>query len=105
MKTESFDAYLENELESAEFRKHYLSELGLIQEIDRFVNELDSARKANHLTKEFLAERIGVNGSQIRRLFSSSESNPTMKSFLAIANVLGLEIQLVSSSAKESTSA
>ena len=100
MKSESFDEYLETQLASPEFEDQYLTELRLIQEIDRLVNELDRAREANQLSKEALAEKLGVNGSQIRRLFSSSEINPTMKSFLAIANALGLEIQLVSSSAR-----
>ena len=101
MKEESFEIYLNEQLENPDFRAKYEAELEVIRQIDRLVNELDAVRIQSEVSKERLANSLDVSGAQIRRLFSNPERNPTMKSFLAIASALGLEVQLVSSSATE----
>lgn len=98
MKKTSFDDQLRLELQDQEFGAQFESELRLIREIDRLVAELDASRELNSMSKRELADQIGVSDSQVRRLFSSPDKNPTLKSFLSLASALGLEVQLVSSS-------
>ncbi len=60
----------------------------------RLLQQIDAARERAGLTKADLAERIGADPSVVRRLFSSGTSNPTLKTVLEIAEVLGLEVDL-----------
>jgi DNA-binding phage protein len=105
MKRTSFDDQLRVELQDPEFQGQFESELKLIREIDRLVAELDAFRELNGVSKRELADQIGVSDSQVRRLFSNPDKNPTLKSFLSLASALGLEVQLVSSSASARISA
>jgi DNA-binding phage protein len=98
VKRTSLDDQLRVELQNPEFGAQFESELRLIREIDRLVTELDASRELNGVSKRELADQIGVTDSQVRRLFSSPDKNPTLKSFLSMAAALGLEVQLVSSS-------
>lgn len=97
MKRTSLDDQLRVELQNPEFGAQFESELRLIREIDRLVTELDASRALNGVSKRELADQIGVTDSQVRRLFSSPDKNPTLKSFLSMAAALGLEIQLTRS--------
>lgn len=105
MKKTSFDVHLEKELLEPGFRAQFESELELIKEIDRLVSLLDATRISSAISKKELADRIGVTDSQVRRLFSSADKNPTLKSFLSLVAALGLEVQLVSSSESNRISA
>ena len=51
---------------------------------------LDEVRKAQHLTHEELAERIGRKREAISRLFSSDDINPTIGTLIELLAALDL---------------
>lgn len=77
-----------------EFREAYIAARAGIDAIDRVINEMDSARERQGLSKAELARRIGVSDAVVRRLFSAEERNPTMKTIVAVATALGLEVRI-----------
>lgn len=55
---------------------------------------IDAEREKAGLTKADLAERVGTSPSVVRRLLTSEASNPTLRTVLDMADVLGLEVLL-----------
>jgi DNA-binding XRE family transcriptional regulator len=53
---------------------------------------VDDERARAGLTKAELARRLGANPATMRRLLSSGQRNPTLKTVLEICDVLGLEV-------------
>ncbi len=57
------------------------------------VEQLKSARRAQHVTQEVLAERIGTKKSNISRL-ESGRYNPTLDFLIRVAEGLGKHIHI-----------
>lgn len=53
---------------------------------------VDQKRMQAGLTKAELARRLGANPATMRRLLSSGDHNPTLKTVLEICDVLGMEV-------------
>ena len=57
------------------------------------VEQLKSARKAQNVTQEVLAERVGTQKSKISR-FESGRYNPSLDFLIKVADSLGKQIQI-----------
>ena len=57
------------------------------------VEQLKSARKAQNVTQEVLAERVGTKKSNISR-FESGRYNPSRDFLIKVADSLGKQIQI-----------
>ena len=57
------------------------------------VEQLKSARKAQNVTQEVLAERVGTKKSNISR-FESGRYNPSLDLLIKVADSLGKQIQI-----------
>ena len=57
------------------------------------VEQLKSARKAQNVTQEVLAERVGTKKSNICR-FASGRYNPSLDFLIKVADSLGKQIQI-----------
>ena len=57
------------------------------------VEQLKSARKAQNVTQEVLAERVGTKKSNISR-FESGRYNPSLDFLIKVADSLGKQIQI-----------
>ena len=57
------------------------------------VEQLKSARKAQNVTQEVLAERVGTKKSIISR-FESGRYNPSLDFLIKVADSLGKQIQI-----------
>ena len=57
------------------------------------VEQLKSARKAQNVTQEVLAERVGTRKSNISR-FESGRYNPSLDFLIKVADSLGKQIQI-----------
>lgn len=91
----AFDLDFEANMQDPEFRVAYERTRARIDAIDNLVRTLDAERAAQDMPKAELARRMGVPAEAIRRLFSAERPNPTMKTVVAAADALGLEVQAV----------
>lgn len=57
------------------------------------VEQLKRARKAQNVTQEMLAERVGTKKSNISR-FESGRYNPSLDFLIKVADSLGKQIQI-----------
>ncbi len=57
------------------------------------VEQLKNARKAQNVTQEVLAERVGTRKSNISR-FESGRYNPSLDFLIKVADSLGKQIQI-----------
>ena len=57
------------------------------------VEQLKSARKAQNVTQEVLAERVGTKKSNISR-FESGLYNPSLVFLIKVADILGNQFQI-----------
>ena len=57
------------------------------------VEQLKSAHKAQNVTQEMLAERVGTKKSNISR-FESGRYNPSLDFLIKVADSLGKQIQI-----------
>ena len=57
------------------------------------VEQLKSARKAQNVTQEVLAERVGTKKSNISR-FESGRYNPSLDFLIKVVDSLGKQIQI-----------
>ncbi|WP_220454261.1 DNA-binding protein [Nocardioides immobilis] len=85
---------LAHDLEDPEFLREYIAESMRIATIDAIVNALDDAREAAGLSKAELARAIKAEPATIRRLLSSTKTNPTLGTLAEVAAALGLRITL-----------
>ncbi|MEO7127087.1 MAG: helix-turn-helix transcriptional regulator [Nakamurella sp.] len=83
---------LAEDLKDPEFLREYVATSIQIATVDRILNELDDAREASGLSKAELARAISANPAAVRRLFSTSDANPTLGTLARVAAALGLRI-------------
>ena len=94
-KPTAFARDLEHDLRDPKFREAYTTARARIDAIDGIIRQLDEARARLGLSKAELARRVGVNEVAIRRLFTAEGANPTMKTLVNVASVLGLELRVL----------
>jgi DNA-binding phage protein len=94
-KKTAFELDFEASMRDPEFRAAYKRARARIDAIDQIVRTLDAARAAQNMSKAELARRMGVPAAAIRRLFSTEEPNPTMKTVVAAAEALGLKVKAI----------
>lgn len=90
----AFDKYLDTQMKDAEFAREYTQARREIDSVDAFVRALDARRESAGLTKTELALRVGMKPEVIRRLFTSSEPNPTLDTVVRLATALGCRLGL-----------
>lgn len=93
-KKTGFDRYFEEQMRDPEAHRAYEVSRARIDMVDGLVRGLDDAREAQGLTKSELARRLGAEPAAVRRLLTSPQPNPTMTTFVAAADALGLEVRL-----------
>lgn len=101
--SQSFDEFLTSARQDPGFESQFQAELSAIRIVDQLVNELDEVRQDVGLSKQDLALRLQMNPAQVRRLFTKTGQNPTLKTFILVAQSMGLELALVKASAKSRT--
>lgn len=90
----AFDRDFEHDMADPAFRDAYTAARARIDAIDSVINDMDAAREQQGISKAELARRVGVSDAVIRRLFSAADRNPTMKTIVAVATALGLEVRI-----------
>lgn len=92
--TSFHDRRLQERLRDAAFRAEYDCSRRRIAQIDAIMQRLDELRIGAGLSKAELARRIHKEPATVRRLFSS-EVNPTLGTIIALAEELGVELDVV----------
>ena len=77
-------------------RKRFEEGLARTEAIDAIIRALDEARVDLGMSKAEVARRIDMQPATLRKLFTSEQANPTLKTVAALAEALGLRLQLVS---------
>jgi DNA-binding phage protein len=94
--TGAFERYVaDRRAGSGEFDAEYLAAKTEIVAIDAIMNALDDAREESGLTKAELARRAGLGPEAVRRLFTIERVNPTLRTVVALATAMELDIHLV----------
>ncbi len=84
-----FDRYLEKQLENPEFKKEW-------DDLDPEYNMIQAiidARKKSHLTQKQLAERTGIDQSDISKL-ETGNANPTLQVLKRLADGMDMVLKL-----------
>ncbi len=92
---------LAEDLEDPEFLREYVVESVRIATVDSIMNTLLDALNATGMSRTALAKAIHQQPAAIRRLFSSSNVNPTIGTLAEVAAALGLRITVEPLSAAE----
>ena len=87
-------ARVDADLEDPEFRAEYERARAELAQVNELVRTLDQLRIEAGLSKAELARHADRNDAAIRRLFTA-ESNPELRTIVALATVLGAEIRVV----------
>jgi transcriptional regulator with XRE-family HTH domain len=82
-----------------EFRAEFERAGREIAAVDAIVNALDSLRNTHGLTKADLARDIGKNPAVVRRLLTA-QSNPELRTVVAMADALDADVVIVPRSTK-----
>lgn len=80
-----------------EFHEASTRELQRIKKTDVLINQLLAELENQNLTKKNLADSLDLNPAFIRKLFSQSGVNPTLKTLIGVSSELGFELRLVRS--------
>jgi DNA-binding phage protein len=81
--------------DSPEVDAEFLAARSEIAAIDAIMNTLNGAREDSGLTKSELARRAGLGPEAVRRLFTAHAINPTLRTVVALAAAMELDIHLV----------
>jgi DNA-binding phage protein len=93
------DRLLNDRKTDPEFQAEFERASREIAAIDTIVNTLDSLRGTRGMTKAELARDIGKNPASIRRLLTA-QSNPELRTVVAMADALGADVVIVPRSPK-----
>ena len=90
----AFERDLRQQLRDPGFRDAFTREAQRIATIDRVINEIDETRSRLGMSKADLARAMGSDPAAVRRLLTSSEVNPRLDTVAAMAQAVGLELEL-----------
>jgi DNA-binding phage protein len=99
--SEFFYRHEEEKMRDPLYRRGAVLEAVRIANIESILETLDEARRELELSKEEIARRIEAHGSVVRRLFSSPEASPSLRSISDVAAAVGMRVELVPMSEKE----
>ncbi|MEY4981411.1 MAG: hypothetical protein RL174_749 [Actinomycetota bacterium] len=85
---------LQSKLEDPHFEDEFNRELAKIRMVDQIINQLDSIREAQGMSKAQLARKLSAEPANLRRLFSAESPNPTAGTVAEIALALGYKLTL-----------
>ncbi|HEY2409173.1 MAG TPA: helix-turn-helix domain-containing protein [Polyangiaceae bacterium] len=91
----AFDRYFNEKMKKPRSRAAYQKARREIDAVDQIVRALDAARIDSGLSKAELARAISAKPEIVRRLFTSSASNPTLATVAKLAAALGRKLELV----------
>ena len=91
----SFDRYFDEQMKKPRARAAYEKARDEIDAVDQIVRALDSARIDAGISKAELARAISAKPEIVRRLFTTSASNPTLGTVAKLAMALGCRLELV----------
>ncbi len=101
-KKTGFDKLFDDQMRDSKFREGYEKIRSDIDIVDGLVRALDEARVSLGLSKAELARRVAAKPAMIRRLFTADEPNPTLATFVKLAEALGYDLSLVPKPTKTS---
>lgn len=84
-----FDKYLEKQLENPEFKKEWDD----LEPEYNMIQAIIDARKKSHLTQKQLAERTGIDQSDISKL-ETGNANPTLQVLKRLADGMDMVLKL-----------
>ncbi|MDE6253680.1 MAG: helix-turn-helix domain-containing protein [Lachnospiraceae bacterium] len=84
-----FDKYLEKQLEDSEFKKEWED----LEPEYNMIQAIIDARKRSHLTQKQLAERTGIDQSDISKL-ETGNANPTLQVLKRLAEGMDMMLKL-----------
>lgn len=82
-----FDA-LEAHLDKTEDKEQTARDVRVMVMTRQLLMAIDIERERRGLTKNDLAQLVGINPQQVRRMFTSEKANPTLKTLLTILAAL-----------------
>jgi ribosome-binding protein aMBF1 (putative translation factor) len=90
-----FDKFFNKQMESPSVARAYRESRTKINAVDEIVRSLDQARLTLGMSKAALAMAISVKPEIVRRLFTTSNPNPTLETVVKLAQALGYNLQFV----------
>ena len=99
-KKTAFDRYFDSRMKDPEFASAYVEARAVIDSTDALIRALDQARLLAGVTKADLARQIETRPEILRRLFTATDSNPTLATVLKLVEALGFHLELVPNSAR-----
>ena len=90
----TFWSDLQANLKDPNFERDFNFEFAKITMVDQLINQLDSIREEQGITKAQLARAISTEPANLRRLFNAQSPNPTAGTVAEIALALGYELKL-----------
>jgi len=91
----AFDRYFEIRMKDSAFASAYTEARAVIDSTDAIIRALDEARLLVGVSKADLARQIEARPETMRRLFTATDSNPTLATVLKLAEALGFHLELV----------
>ena len=91
----AFDSYVAGQMKKPRFRTAYTKARREIDAVDQIVRALDAARIDAGISKAELARAISAKPEIVRRLFTTTTSNPTLATVVKLAAALGRKLELV----------
>lgn len=90
-----FEQRLQENLQDPTFRATFEREMREIARVQALLTRLDAAREEAGLSKAALARLAGTHPAAVRKLLTSGDGNPSLRSFIGLLDATGLELQLV----------
>jgi DNA-binding phage protein len=98
----AFDRYVDEQMKSPTFAAEYARVGAEIRAVDDLIRAVDDTRVALGMTKADLARKISTTPEAVRRLLTSGDANPTLKTILDVLEALGLRLAVVKSDSPSS---
>lgn len=87
-------SFFDEQMSDPEYAAEVAAERARIDAVDSILRALDDAREQQGLSKAELARLAGKKEAFVRRLLTSSDSNPTLETVVALAHELDLKVTL-----------
>ena len=94
-KNRTFDRFVAEQLRSPSFAAEYERAGIEIRAVDDLIRGIEMARNDLDMTKADLARRVSTTPEAMRRLLTSHDANPTLRTVLHVLDALGLRLTVV----------
>jgi ribosome-binding protein aMBF1 (putative translation factor) len=88
-----FDELRDEGVQTPEKREEYERSVRKMMAVRKMLLAIDGERERRGMSKNDLAELVGINPAAIRRLFTSERANPTLGTVLEILAALRIEVE------------